>query len=397
MSATTTAAPERVPEFDLMELAAVDDPYPLFAEWRRAGPVMKAGLGQWGVTRHEDVARLLRDRRLAARMPREYAASQMGDGPSVDFRMNSILNRDGDDHTRLRRLVGQAFSASLVRRMREHIVELVDGLLEPLLDGAEVDLVSDLAFPLPSTVICEMLGISGVDRDEVARRAVALTSQDQPASDDAVVWMRRVMTEVLAERTPDPEGDLFQRMLAAEDGDDALSHEEIVDNAAVLFFAGFETTKHLIGNGAMALMTFPDQWDRLRADPDLAPSAVEEFLRYDGPVPMTGRVALEPVEIGCRTVKEERFVWLLLASANHDERVFEHPERVDIGRRPNPHVAFGGGPHHCLGAWLARVEGDVVFRRLAERFEAVEPAGAPRRATTVLSSYSTLPVRAVPA
>ena len=386
-------APHPSPAIDVAELNALDDPYPRYAELRRAGRILKGGPAQWIIPRHADVAPLLRDRRLVHGMPREYLEFQLGPGASADFQEHSLLNRDGSDHKRLRSLMGTAFSAPLVRRMRGHIADLLEPLLEPLLSGGTFDIVQGIAHPLPSQVICELLGIEGVDREEVRQKVADLVSRDQARADAAIEWSRDYLGEVLAERKPDPDGDLLGRMLAAEDGEDALSHDEIIDNAVLLFFAGFETTRHLISAGVEALLRFPDQLDRLLTDPVLAPTAVEEFLRFDSPARSASVVTTEPMEVCGRELKPLRVLHLQLACANHDEDVFADPERLDIGRQPNPHVAFGGGAHHCLGAMLARVEGDVVFRTLAERLRSLERAGPTERASVGgFGSYLRLPV-----
>ena len=381
-----------LPVFELNQLPFVEDPIPLYSELRASGRLLKGGPKQWVVTHHGDVAPLLRDRRLQHQMPRMYIEFVLGGGAAADFQERSILNRDGADHTRLRTLMGRAFSASLVRRLRDHITDLVDDHLMPLLDGEPFDIVERLAHPVPVLVICELLGIDNLDRDEVARRAAALTDPDRTRGDENIEWARAYIGDVLADRRPDPEGDLLQRMLAAEEGDDALTHEEIVDNAILLFIAGFETTKHLITSGVVALNSFPAERARLLRDPSLSTTAVEEFLRYDGPVRALSQVAREDIEIGGHTIPEGHVAVLLTGCANHDDAVFADPARLDIGRTPNPHVAFGGGVHHCLGAMLARVEADVVFRRLAESTRVIEAAAEPVFRPATLGRYSSVPV-----
>jgi cytochrome P450 len=382
-----------LPTFYVATAAQLEDEFGAYRDLRAASRVAKAGLGQWAVTRHADVSALLRDRRLVHHMPREYLQFAFGDGPNRELRERILLNRDGEDHTRLRILMGKAFSAPLVRQLREHIGDLVDGLLEPLLDRAEFDVVDDLALPLPVAVICELLGIGHVDRAEVASHTRDLFAPDRPAADRAVEWIRAYVADVLDARTADPDGDLLQRMLAAEHGDQALTHEEIVDNAALLFVAGFETTKHLIASGVHALLDFPDQLDLLLGDPALAQTAVEELLRFDGPVLSVPVVATEPIDIGTVRIKAARVLHLLLRCANRDDEVFAFPEALDIRRAPNPHVAFGGGVHHCLGSMLARVEGEVVFRRLASRVGAIDRTAPTER---VLGQYRHVPVTAKP-
>ena len=395
MSSATTA--DLLPTCDVMDLVGAEDLFGLYASWRAAGPLLKGGPRQWVVTRHADVAALLRDRRAVHHTPREYLEFVLGDGPAADFQERSLLNRDGPDHTRLRILMGKAFSAPLVRRMRGHVSDLVDALLDPLLDGEPFDAVARLANELPTQVICELLAIQDVDREEVARHTTGLTSSDNAIRDEATVWIRTYLGNVLSERTADPDGDLLQRLLAAEEGDDALTHEEIVDNAALLFFAGFETTKHLIASGVVALDAFPDERRRLLADPSLSTTGIEELLRYDGPVPVVTLVVAEPIEIAGRTIRPGHVLRLPLGCANHDEAVFADADRLDLSRRPNPHVAFGGGVHHCLGSMLARVEADVVFRRLAERTVDFELAGPPARTLGTIGRFSSVPLVVRPA
>ena len=383
---------ERVAEFDIFGTTAAER-YEQCARWRAAGPIFRVGPGQWAVARHAEVERCLKDRRLVHGMPRRYLSFVMGEGPSGDFRFNSILNQDGPAHLRIRRLMSQAFTPALVRELVPRVEALVDELIEPLLDGEDCDIVDLLAYPLPSNVICDLLGLQA-DRDEVRKRAAALATTDVAASDESTVWFREYLSTELSSRAPDPDGDLLQRMLAAEDGDDAFDHDEIVDNAVLLFFAGFETTKHVITGGTAALIDFPDQQAKLLADPSLAASAVEEFLRFDGPVPFVSSMALEALEIGPVTAKPGAVIYQAILSANHDETVFADPGRLDIGRVPNPHLTFGGGPHRCLGMHLARMETETVFRRLADRLDGIEDAGPRRRVTVGVGTWDSVPVRA---
>jgi cytochrome P450 len=342
----------------------------------------------WMLVRYDDVRMVLGDARFS------LAEAVVRDVPRLHpQKVGAILtNQDPPEHTRLRALMSQAFKGLVVRKLRDHIMELVDDLLDRALDLRNFDVIDDLAYPLPVQVICQLLNIDDIDRDRVRVHATALVSPDQKAQTESADWLRDYMGGVLRERKPDPDGDLLQRMLAAEDGDDAFTHHEIVANAVLLFFAGFETTTNLIGNGCAALLGHPDQKKRLWGDPGMSPLAVEEFLRYDPPVPFVNRLTLEPVEIAGHTIKPQRWVVLLLASANRDETVFEDATDLDISRRPNPHVGFGGGIHHCLGAMLARLEGEIVFKRLAERARTFEAAGDPERRVSGVRSLARLPV-----
>ncbi|MEY2472113.1 MAG: hypothetical protein QOK28_1442 [Actinomycetota bacterium] len=384
---------DELPTYDVLTLSSLEDPYAAFAEWRAVGPLMN-GVHGWGVTRHAEIATLLRDRRVGHAFPREMMRYATGSGPLLDFQMGTILNQDGDDHTRVRHLIGQAFSAPLVRRLERHIVELTDSILERVLDGEACDAVDDIAFPLPAAVISELLGLPVADREVVRGHAERMVDPDTSVADVEVLWFRTYIADALRGRTPDPQGDLLQSMLAAGARDDRLTHEEIVDHAAFLFFAGFETTRHLIASGVACLLDFPDQAILLHDDPGLARSAIDEFLRYDAPLRSVPRVTLEPITVGGRTVKAGRFLQLLIGSGNRDERVFVEPDRVDITRTPNPHLSFAAGVHHCLGAVLARLEARVVFERIGERVAVLEAAGPRRRVTGGVGTYASIPIRA---
>lgn len=388
--------------FDPLAPEILDDPYPAYARLREAGPLCRMGPGSYGVTRHRDVAALLKDRRLGSEFPDAYHRASAGDGAAGGFFRRIVLYRDPPDHTRLRRLLGQAFSTRLVRDTEPRIGELVDDLLAPARDTGRFDAVTDLAFPLPVMVVCALMGLSAEDRDLIRPRAVDLgkafaavvPEKDRAAADAAVTWLREYLESVLAERARRPGDDLLSRMLAAEDDGATLSHAEIVDNAVFSFFAGFETTMNLLATGCAALLDHPGQLARLRADRTLLPSAVEEFLRYDAPIQGTARLIHEPVTVGERTLRPGRVLVLLLGSANRDGTVFRDPDRLDVGRDPNPQVSFGGGPHHCMGAVLARLEARVAFGKLLDTFATLESGGAAmRRTDSSFRAYGTVPVR----
>ncbi len=370
--------------FDFANEAMLTDPYPTYRELRDAGPLSRGGPAQWVVTRYADVAALLRDRRLGREFPPEYQALSVGDGPANDFLRRIIIDRDPDDHTRLRRLFTKAMSPALIRSLSVPIGLLVEQVLERAQDAGGFDAVTELAVPVPVIMMSELFAIPEADRVMLSEWSVALSkafavfipAAERAVAHEAVRHLRDYMHGLLRERRLRPGDDLLSRMLAAGREEERLSDEEIVDNAVFIYYAGFETTTNLVATGSMALVTHQDQQSRLRADRSLMPTAIEEFLRYDAPIHTTTRLALEPIEIGGRTIRPGRVVVLVLASANHDERQFEHPERLDIGRRPNQHLSFGGGVHHCLGAVLARVESSAVFDRLLSLYDHIEPAGA---------------------
>ena len=299
-----------------------------------------------------------------------------------------------------------AFHPHLVRQLDERISGLVDELLVPACDRGRLDVVADLAMPLTVTVICELLGIPPGDRAEIGPRATDLgrafgtlvSIPERQAADEAVAWLRNYVGALIDARRRRPGEDLLSRIALAEDGDMGLSRDEIVDNVVFLFFAGFETTSSLIGNGCALLLSHPAELTRLRADPFLVPTAVEEFLRYDPPIQGVARMVLAPVEVSGRTIRAGRVLVLLLASANRDGRRFTHPEQLDVARTPNPHLSFGGGGHHCLGAILARSEAVAAFRGLLRHFRTIEPAGEMvRQRTSRLRTYAQIPIAVNPA
>ncbi|GGW20674.1 cytochrome P450 [Streptomyces capoamus] len=391
-------------KFDSRAPAVLQDPYPVYRELRESGGLSRGGPGQWVVSRYDDVAPLLRDRRLSHEYPEEYHEFSTGEGPAQSFFQRILLDRDAPDHTRLRRLMAQAFSPRLLQRMHGYIERRVDELLRPALDRGTFDAVTELAFPLPVSVVCELVGIPPVDRDLVRPYAIDLAKafalyvpeEDRAAAHRAVAWLREYIGALLRERRASLGDDLLSRMIVAEDSErpgDRLTAEEIVDNTVFLFFAGFETTTNLIATGVAALLGHPGEAARLRREPGLLPAAVEEFLRFDAPIQATARLVREPVEVCGRTVRAGRVLVLLLGSANHDERRFADPERLDVGRTPNPHLSFGGGSHHCLGAHLARIEGQAAIGWLLRHAPVLEAADeVVRRPSVTFRTFRSVPV-----
>ena len=388
----SSATPVLPARFDASDPLVLDNPYPRYAELRHAGPLARGGPGTWLVTRYSDVAALLGDGRLGNAFPPSYHAVSLGQGPASEFFRRIIFYRDPPLHTRLRRLMAASFTPRLVGALRERIRGQVDDILRRALEAGRFDAVGDLAYPLAFNVICLLIGIPSDDRDEVRPHAarlargfsLGLTDEERRATDDATVWLQRYLEQLLVERRRRTGDDLLGRMRSAEEGRDRLTHQEIVDNCVFLLWAGFETVLSVIGTGFAALLRFPGEFARLRANPSLAGAAVEEFLRFDAPIQGTSRLVRKEVEIGGRRVRPGRVLVLVLASANHDERVFAEPERLDVTRRPNPHLSFGGGRHRCLGNVLARTEATVVFEQVARRFAALEPAGEPERQMAIV-------------
>ncbi|RJL27219.1 cytochrome P450 [Bailinhaonella thermotolerans] len=390
------------PKFDVFDPALLDDPYPTYARLREAGALCRAGPATWAVTRHAEVTALLRDPRLGHGVPDGLGRPALlpGREPYGDVvervlgaaRPNAELPGlvsalDPPAHPRVRGLLARALNPAAVRRLTGLAARTAGDLLDGVGDGP-LDAVGDFALPLQTRVACDMLGVPAADRDEVAAlaaelgRAIILIPFVTPERGNGEPEARRLKAYargLIAERRARPGPDLVSRMLAVRQGADSLSDEEVADNAVFLFFAGFETTVHLVGGGALELAGNPGQYARLRADRSLIPSAVEELLRYDPPLQWISRTTAEPVEIEGRTLRPGRFLLLLLASANRDERAFAAPDRLDVGRRPNPHLGFGGGAHHCLGVLLARAVGAAALGALVSRAAAIEPAGEPVR------------------
>jgi cytochrome P450 len=364
-----------------------DDPYPHYARLRALDPVHQHPMGFWILGRRADVVALLRskhsveDRHADATPLRELR--QQAFGPDYERTVaRSMLDRDPPDHTRLRRLVSQAFTPRSVEALEPRVTELVDASLDRLerriAENGRADLVAELAYPLPFTVICELLGMPETDHARLRELAGVMVRSLEPLNDpallvairDADTEMRDRIAQVIEDKRRAPSEDLLTALIHAEDDGDVLSDEELVAQVVLLYVAGHETTVNLIANGALALLRHPDQFALLAAKPDLDANAVEELLRYDSPVQQSRRITLAPYEVGDRVIPIGTFVIASLASANRDES-FWGPDadqlRLD---RPNARaqVSFGGGPHHCLGAALARLEGRIALGRLVRRF-----------------------------
>jgi cytochrome P450 len=405
-------APPSVIGLNPFEPGFYDNPYRQYAEVQASRPIHKSEIGPWLVTRWEDVHTVLRkpgtsveERNIAHEGPsrREQLADLVEGREPRSSR--AILNIDPPDHTRIRRLVSKAFTPRAVEQIRARTGEMVDDILDDLATReGPVDLISELAFPLPFAVISEMLGMPEGDRDQLRTWSHLVTQFLDPilafknaeaifaASDN--MWA--VVNEAIAwKKARGDEGDLLSALIAAEDDGDTLSDAELVENVVLLFLAGHETTVNLIGNGTHALLEHPEQLARLIADPSLDTNAVEELLRYDSPVQFSRRIALEPIEIGDQVVAPGEFVMTCLGAANRDPHKFGPTAgELDLGRPDaREHVSFGSGVHHCLGAALARLEGQEAIGRLVRRFPDIAAAGAPtHNGRLVLRGYDELPV-----
>jgi cytochrome P450 len=388
-------------EFNPFDPAVMADPYAYYRAMRERDPVHWNGVMRaWFLTRHADVSDLLRDDRFSA--DRTLSERYVPPPPDRMRPGRSMLVVDPPDHTRLRNLVNKAFTPRMVEQLRPRIESISAGLLDRLDCGSEVvDLVAELAYPLPVIVIAELLGVPARDREQFQAWSAVLVRGLDPfvdaATQDAVLNARDALIEylrgIVAERRREPADDLITGLIAAEDAGDALSEGELVAMCNLLLVAGHETTVNLLGSGTVALLRHPDQLDRLRRDPALARTAVEELLRHTSPVQWTGRVALADLELGGRRISRHQSVVGILGAANRDPAVFADPDGLDLGRDPNPHLAFGRGIHFCLGAPLARLEARIALPMLLERFPNLRLAGDPEpRPTWNLRGLARLPV-----
>ncbi|MEY9926598.1 cytochrome P450 [Catenulispora sp. GP43] len=391
------------PLFNPFEPGFSDDPYPAYRRLRDAEPVHSHPFGFWMLTRHDDVSALLRsgnsvDYRNSAegstaRLQADamIAAAAPVTGDTVDAYGMSMLDRDPPDHTRLRGLVSKVFTPRSVAALEPFVTELVDAALDRLAEAGggngSADLIGTVAFPIPFAVISRMLGIPDTDHERIRVLSGLLVRTLEPIGDPDLLMeintarleMQDIVRGLIAYKRERPGEDLLTALIAAEQDGDRLSDEELIAQVVLLYVAGHETTVNLIGNGTLALLNHPDELKKLRETPEAAANAVEELLRYDSPVQLSRRVILEPYEVRGTVIPKGAFVVAGLSSANRDQ-AYWGPDAEELRLdRPNArnHVAFGGGPHHCLGAALARLEGRVAIERLAARFPGLALAGEP--------------------
>jgi cytochrome P450 PksS len=357
------------------------NPYPFYARLRQETPVclvqLKNGMRFWLVTRYDDVATILKDERFikdkAKVLNREQAARQPRIPKMFLPLSRNMLDVDAPDHPRLRGLVHHAFTPRLVEGMRQRVQSLTHELLDAVAAKGRMDIIRDYALPLPTTIIAEMLGVPVRDRHKFHRWTSAIVSSD-PFGWGMIMILPRLMAllryirKSVNTRRADPKDDLLSALVMAEEAGEKLTEDELVAMVSLLLIAGHETTVNLIGNGMLALLQHPDQLERLRGDPALVKPAVEELLRYDSPLETaTERFAREDVTIAGVTIPRGELVFAVIASANRDPAQFERPATLDLAREPNRHLTFGQGVHYCLGAPLARLEGQIAINTLLSR------------------------------
>ena len=369
-------------DLDLSSPPFKANPYPLYAQLRAQAPVHHARLSDgrepWLVTRYDDAARVLKDARFAKDRRNVVPPPAPPRVPFVSLIRPllrplefNLLDQDPPDHSRLRGLVHKAFSPRLVEQLRQRIESLTERLLDAVEGARRFDLVSAYALPIPSVVIADLLGVPASDRHRFHRwssRMVAISSgRDMLLALPSAMLFLRYARQLAAYRRRQPGDDLVSALVQAEEAGDRLSSDELVSMIVLLLIAGHETTVNLIACGTLALLEYPDQLERLRQAPALMGPAVEELLRYTSPVQVaTERYALDDVDVSGTIIPRGGLTLVLIGSANHDERVFSRPDELDLARSPgsNAHLAFGQGIHYCLGAPLARLEGQIAFSTL---------------------------------
>ena len=370
--------------FNPLDPAFIADPYPFYHGLRAAMPVWQSPLGMWIVTRYEDVAAFLKDKRYGkdyvGNITRQYGPAGMLE-PARASLGRTMLVLDPPDHTRLRGLVTKAFTARRVEEMRPRIARIVDELIDRVAGQGHMDVIADFAHRLPIIVICDMLGIPEADQEQFFERSrvngrlidpVPMSRAELDVANANTLETNAYFESLFERRRREPKDDLTTLLVQAEEQGDRLTSDELTANVGLLFAAGHETTANLIGNGLLALHRNPEQWALLKGDPGLIPNAMEELLRYDSSVQMTGRSTNEAVELGGVAIPAGQSVVAFLGAANRDPAVYEAPDRLDITRRDIRPLSFGGGIHHCLGAQLTRIEAQEAFAGLIRRLPGLD-------------------------
>lgn len=377
----------------LMDPEAIPDPHPLYKELRETAPIFKTAMGDmWVVSGFENSRALLRDARVGSPEDSQGTVSRLQvDGsprPARDAENRPMLFLNPPDHTRIRGLVSRAFTPRRVEQLRPEVAAQTDALLDEL--GGEGDFVDGLAFPLPANVISALVGVPEDKRDWLRTLITDLVPMIEPTASAEAMEKAAVagtaaaayLVELMEERRADPRDDMLSALIQASDGEDKLTQEEVVSNVFLIYAAGFETTTHLLGNMLRQLVAHPDQLQRVRDDRSLIPNTVEEVLRFDPPVQLDGRYVFEDIDIDGVTIEKGDSIITLLAAANRDPAVCADPDTFDVGRDDIQIMSFGSGIHYCLGAALARLEGQVVLERLLDRYETweitAEPVWQPR-------------------
>jgi len=401
-----TDARELARGFQLVRAPAdfIDDPYPYYAALREHDPVHELEGGGVFLSRYEDALAVYRDPRASSDKKEEFRP-KLGDTPLYEHHTTSLVFNDPPLHTRVRRIIMGALNQRAIARMEADVVRLVDALLERMAAKRELDFIDEFAANIPIEVIGNLLDVPRSDRGPLRGWSVAILSGLEPkltpamheAGNRAVSEFVAYLKELIAARRQKPgdyESDVLTRLIQGEKDGERLSEKELLHQCIFMLNAGHETTTNLIGNGMWLLLTHPEELARLRADPALVPSAVEEMLRYEGPIQLNNRRLTAPMALGGRTLPAGTFITIGIGAANRDPAQFPDAARFDAGRKPNRHLAFGQGDHACAGMNVARMEGRVAFARLLTRFASIELAGEPLRDRRIrFRGYRHLPVR----
>ncbi|MFO1273356.1 MAG: cytochrome P450 [Rubrivivax sp.] len=386
------------------DAAFVDDPYPGYDALRTHDPVHRLGAHSWLLTRHADVLALYRESSASSDKQREFGLKFGVGTPLHEHHTTSLVFNDPPLHTRVRRLLMGALDQRAITRMQAGVETLVEGLIDRLHMLQSPDLIADFAARIPVEVIGNLLGVPHDERGPLRDWSLAILGALEPAPDAAllaqghaaVTAFKDYLKGLVAERRRhpgDPQADVLTRLIQGEVGGEKLTDVELLHNCIFLLNAGHETTTNLIGNGAHALLTHRDQWQRLLEQPALLPTAVEELLRFESPLQLNNRLLTAAVRVGGVELPTGDFVTLAIGAANRDPAVFEQPHALDVARKPNPHLAFGQGAHACAGMNVARLEARIAFGRLLQRCPRLDLGGTPQRETRIrFRGWRTLPV-----
>lgn len=382
-------SPEFVPTYDPLvpHPDFVRDPYPIYQQLRENAPMYLSPYGVKIASRHQEVSILLKDQRFGRgyfyfENMEKRLGSAMVNQPVYRSARNMMLMKDGPDHTRVRGLVAKAYSIKRVNEMRPRIQAIMDNLIAAAKKNDQLDIMRDLAFPLPSAVICAMLGIPEEDWPKFNKRSATGSRALEPAplsplelaeQNRSVKEFQEYFSWLIDLRTREPGDDLTSALIAAEIDGAKLSRDELIDNIRMMFVGGQETTVNTIGNGLLALFQNPDQLEKLRSDWSLLPGAVVEMIRYDSSVQMTPRQAREDMLLGDVEITAGETIICLIASANRDSEAIEDADKFDITRKSNYPMSFGGGPHYCIGAQLGKIEAEIAIASILQSFPDLQP------------------------
>ena len=382
---------DAVSRFRLIDPPAgfVDDPYPWYAQLRGQSPVHRLSERSFFLSRYDDVITAYRDPRTSSDKQAEFSP-KFGDSPLLEHHTTSLVFNDPPLHTRVRRLIMGALNQRAIKKMEQGLIQLIEELLDNIENQDSVDMIGDFAARIPIEVIGNLLDIPRDERNPLRGWSLAILSALEPVPDPNVLKTGnqavneftdylRILVSDRRQNPGDPAVDVLTRLIQGEQGGEKLTEAELLHNCIFLLNAGHETTTNLIGNGLHALISHRDQLERLAAEPALGNSAVEELLRFESPLQLNNRLTTEPMMIGKTTIPKGTFLTLGVGAANRDPDQFNQPDRLDIGRSPNNHVAFGQGHHACSGMNVARLEGRIAFSALVRRFPSIDLKGSPER------------------